>query len=1590
MKQVMFCLCLLVAVCSPFYMAHAQWYTPLQRVDTNYTYGINWFGNTGNGVYDSLGFNNFNSADALSTLSNVRGTFSYDDYNVIGPYSGSQRILYTPRVKPSTNDTLNHYYFLSVDTTRGEDTISLFVGGNEITYWRVPSSASDSNILLMSQNELGGEWKDFPDSLLLAVRLQVTSLAPDSAHLDSIVASIKVQFDTGGQFDSVRTGVQYTFNIPWGWFNAANSDTCFFSNVALGNCYPVPSNFLWESEAAGCYQLGVSCECGAELSVYSKRFATLRLSDIVITDKTADSLMSGLPLAASNPVLGGYDPEDSVRSYISDSLLPEKIQLRAKTIDSSFQAQGSTRLYFYFRDEENMADFASSARCNQILNFTGTDEIQGDPTYKIPRYISQVQPRTWICPWFGMGGRSAYADVGILNLIYNNMDGINYSSATFNTAKVDSLGGLYDRSGSVEDSIYHFGVSWGNIICDTPMTGYFPASVMEQYKGIALGYYSSDFQDSTQRISAYDYSVTGHAGFAIAGNPINNALEFPSFNSSGTQHWWADIFIYSQVDSTNLFLDGGPPTPEELSEQCNVDLAFGAQGLWFYTNTIRGNCIGFSDDTGGYSSDYKAFVTGDSLPTMWNRNCLWVKSYSAWMKSYLRELFPMKWSGAFVQAFSNPYSCQSSLGRIDSSVGTFNIVNPSQSYEGRYMLNHWYKDSTQHQILVTHTVPDDTMFIVYSQFSDSTEPTTQYLYTVNLFQDDRSLDGKFLPVDTTFTMRGTRVVYSQMSLDSATSQYWTLTTLNTGFPDTQIAYNGVYRQTLLPGQGSVTRITPFCSYAERNIISDSGNSFNNGVHEVKHADGGYRSVYVRNDTVYERKMSECGISGEKMVEPGKASNNTFEYAYSCASLFDSSRTIAADSFLFCECMNPTIAEGRGGNTDEDIIVWEEDGWYKRPTHDTIVYKTIRAMPYKYSTDMAEAPSPYMIADSMTLGKSRTFLATPVVTGTNYGYVFGWADSSKGIKVSAMYGGGDDFYYSDSICTINAPSNHQPALFPSLSWGTDVAMSPTGHIVFAPSVHLVWQQPDSQSVNEIWHITIDVFFMDETGCTWFGENPIEQVSDKNAWWCDNTMPSVSADGQDSTSGIMGTIIPSKNTAHIVWHAYVLNDTINANRICYKNREFHSGQSYYSPTFIFASGVEQFYEPSIYVPPVAKVLRLPTTIANYYNYINVSWFASHDSYPSHDSMKIATSWNAPAYPNNYPFFTSFGFQNYVKSYPILGLHPTLSYSLSNDPSPSTVSQSGLSQYQLQSDEYGTFISDTNYSNALLNSVVIHPQKNSYTSGGCNNWSGQVVIASTQLIGYEPYYDGVPPVQPISIAQETYGNGVIENTLVRTVNLILQPDVPLVISRAIGARDVGANTALLSTGHSVELLIELVDSVGDVPLVTLDSFLITTPSDTGWRTGTLTYMPDMAFVGFPVYVRARIVADTNAARWNVLSMNELMPDTLDDGGGFAKPLRTTSKVPAALDSIGLTLYPNPATPENPNTRIMYSVGVEDANNVTELKIYNMLGEDVTTLVSGVKAAGRYAITFFATDQLPSGEYIVTVTEQTHTESKLLIITK
>ena len=79
----------------------------------------------------------------------------------------------------------------------------------------------------------------------------------------------------------------------------------------------------------------------------------------------------------------------------------------------------------------------------------------------------------------------------------------------------------------------------------------------------------------------------------------------------------------------------------------------------------------------------------------------------------------------------------------------------------------------------------------------------------------------------------------------------------------------------------------------------------------------------------------------------------------------------------------------------------------------------------------------------------------------------------------------------------------------------------------------------------------------------------------------------------------------------------------------------------------------------------------------------------------------------------------------------------------------------------------------------------------------------------------------------------------------------------------------------------------------------------------------------------------------------------------------------------------YPNPF---NPTTSISYQL---KANSFVSLKVFDLLGREVKTLINEVKSAGSYSLNFSAVD-LPSGVYFYKLTAGSFTQTKKMTVMK
>jgi hypothetical protein len=115
---------------------------------------------------------------------------------------------------------------------------------------------------------------------------------------------------------------------------------------------------------------------------------------------------------------------------------------------------------------------------------------------------------------------------------------------------------------------------------------------------------------------------------------------------------------------------------------------------------------------------------------------------------------------------------------------------------------------------------------------------------------------------------------------------------------------------------------------------------------------------------------------------------------------------------------------------------------------------------------------------------------------------------------------------------------------------------------------------------------------------------------------------------------------------------------------------------------------------------------------------------------------------------------------------------------------------------------------------------------------------------------------------------------------------------------------------------------------------------------------------------------------------SINPLYYNTWD----FAAEKRVTSVPANELIPVEYSLAQNYPNPFNPSTTINYSI---PANGLVSLKVYNVLGQEVVTLVNEVQAAGNYTASFNAAS-LSSGVYFYKIESGSFTSVKKMMLLK
>ncbi len=139
-------------------------------------------------------------------------------------------------------------------------------------------------------------------------------------------------------------------------------------------------------------------------------------------------------------------------------------------------------------------------------------------------------------------------------------------------------------------------------------------------------------------------------------------------------------------------------------------------------------------------------------------------------------------------------------------------------------------------------------------------------------------------------------------------------------------------------------------------------------------------------------------------------------------------------------------------------------------------------------------------------------------------------------------------------------------------------------------------------------------------------------------------------------------------------------------------------------------------------------------------------------------------------------------------------------------------------------------------------------------------------------------------------------------------------------------------------------------------------------------------------PIFGGNRYLAITTRVDLSISEEGQLAFTNGDVYGRIVNPVTTEIEGRRSPVPNGFSLSQNYPNPFNPSTIINYQLPM---SSIVTLKINDVLGREVRTLVSGHEAAGNHSVTFDATS-LPSGVYFYRLEAGTYHDTKKLLLLK
>ncbi len=156
--------------------------------------------------------------------------------------------------------------------------------------------------------------------------------------------------------------------------------------------------------------------------------------------------------------------------------------------------------------------------------------------------------------------------------------------------------------------------------------------------------------------------------------------------------------------------------------------------------------------------------------------------------------------------------------------------------------------------------------------------------------------------------------------------------------------------------------------------------------------------------------------------------------------------------------------------------------------------------------------------------------------------------------------------------------------------------------------------------------------------------------------------------------------------------------------------------------------------------------------------------------------------------------------------------------------------------------------------------------------------------------------------------------------------------------------------------------------------------------------------AFFTMPVKVAIKTsVTDTVVTVFNNLQKQYFEIDvkgnplslTVDPDNWIMKDLSLTTGIEPELELNDFMLYQNYPNPFNPTTKLKFTLPAVETSYMTSLRVYNILGKEIITLINKELSAGTYEVDFTG-QNLSSGIYFYTLRAGSLIESRSMILLK